>query len=159
LLSVFIERFIPLLKEDEEERTNLNRCIKCNEFTVSPTGICTFCRRKELIERLPNKKLELTAEEWLEVIKEEQDKDWVIFDVRDEEAYKERTLPQAKWLSADLLKDKKILFQKIKPYKSKKLLFFCSSGRLGYLFTLALRKMGFEAYNLKNPESLFQAMP
>lgn len=156
LLSIFLQKFIPLLRENLEEKENFQRCIKCGEFTLSSSGVCGFCRRKELLERVLERKLEIDPEEWIEITASEKCKDWVVFDVREKEDFLQKTLPYAKWLSPQLLEKERELYLNMRPYKNKKLLFFCYTGRVSYLFTLTLRKMGFQAYNLKDPEKIFQ---
>ncbi len=155
LLSIFLNKLIPLLKD--EETISFQKCIRCGEPTVSTTSICTFCRRKELLEKITEKNLEISPEEWQEIVSSPEKENWIIFDVREEEDFLNHTLPNAKWLSPQLLEDKKALYLTMKPYKNKKLLFLCYTGRLSYLFTLALRKLGFNAFNLKEPEKLLNS--
>ncbi len=154
LLSIFLKKFIPLLKDLEEEKT-LVPCLKCGEPTAS-YGICTFCRRVELLKRIESPKLEITPEEWEEIKRTGEVNNWVVFDVREEDDFLNGTLEGAKWLSTQLLEKEKELYKILRPFKRKKLLFICYTGRLSYLFTLKLRKANFEAYNLKNPDLAFK---
>lgn len=155
LLSIFLQKFVPLLKESLEEKEEYQKCIKCGEYTFSASGICGFCRRKELLQRTSERKLEIDFEDWLKISSSHEIKDWVIFDVREKEDFLHKTLPYAKGIPPQLLEKEKELYEKMKPYKKKKLLFFCYTGRTSYLFTLALRKMGFQAYNLRDSEKIY----
>ncbi|MCS7199521.1 MAG: asparagine synthase-related protein [Caldimicrobium sp.] len=144
--SVFLNKFIPLLSSKKESEAFFS-CLKCGEYTSSPNQICGRCRRISLLERIPDRKLEFTREEWFSL----KDKtNWVIFDVREKEDYLQEHLEGAKWVSPNLVEDEKALFKTFKPYKDKNLLFYCYTGRLSYLFVLKLRKLSFKAYNLLN---------
>ncbi|MCS7150191.1 MAG: ATP-binding protein [Caldimicrobium sp.] len=145
LLSVFLKKFIPMIKLDEVAET-FNTCLKCGEYTSSPNQICGRCRRVALLERVSDRKLEFTMEEW-DAISDKND--WLIFDVREKEDFLREHLEGAQFVPHSLLDDEKALYKFFKPYKNKRLLFYCYSGRLSYLFTLKLRKLSFKAYNLR----------
>ncbi|PMP64531.1 MAG: TIGR00269 family protein [Caldimicrobium thiodismutans] len=155
LMSVFLNKFLPLLKEEIKEETQFKPCLRCGEPTASANELCNHCRRIELLERVKDRRLELTFEEWLKYSQGESKESWVIFDVREKEDYLKGALPEAKWISKDLLENERELIKTFKPFRDKNLLFYCYTGRLSYFFTLKLRKLGFKAYNLKHPEEIF----
>jgi hypothetical protein len=80
-----------------------------------------------------------------------------VFDVREKENYEMGTFPLAIWVDPNLVSaEEKEFFKHFKNYRGKELTFFCYSGRLSYLFVLRLRKLGFKAYSIKNPEKLLK---
>ncbi len=158
LMSVFLNKFLPILKEEIKDNFVFKSCLKCGEPTASPNELCGHCRRLELLERIKDRKLELTFEEWQNLLKSEGLDSWKIFDVREKEDYFKEALEGAQWIPKEILDNDKELIKTFKPYKRKKLLFYCYSGKLSYLFTLKLRKLGFEAYNLKDPDELFKKL-
>lgn len=155
-MSIFLNKFLPILKEELKDETEVKPCIKCGEPMASPNGICGHCRRLELLNRVKERELELTFEEWMELSKRNGENSWVIFDVREREDFLNGAFPEAIWIPKEILDSEKKLMKTFKPYREKKLLFYCYSGRLSYFFTLKLRKLGFEAFNLSNPEELLR---
>jgi len=80
-----------------------------------------------------------------------------VFDVREKEDYETGTFPSAIWVDPNFVSaEEKDFFKHFKKYRGKELIFLCYSGRLSYFFVLRLRKLGFKAYNIKNPEKLLQ---
>jgi len=155
LYSVFLNKFLPLLREELKEETPLKPCLRCGEPTSSPNEICGHCRRLELLKQSEERRLELTLEEWRNWLERE---DWVVFDVREREDYLKGAYPGARWASPNLLEEERALYKTFKPFKSKKILLYCYSGRISFLFTVKLRKLGFQAYNLKDPEELLKGI-
>lgn len=155
LLSVFLNKLLPLLKEELKEEAEFKPCLVCGEPTVSPNQVCGFCRRRELLLRVEDKKLEFTVEEFLS-LNEEEKKDFQVFDVREKEDFEKASFLNALWVSSKLLENEKELLKTFKPFRKKNLLFYCYSGKLSYLFVVKLRKFGFRAYNLKDPENLWK---
>ncbi|MEO0224578.1 MAG: hypothetical protein ABIL76_05750, partial [candidate division WOR-3 bacterium] len=52
LLSVFLNKLIPVLREKyKQEKLSFSFCIKCNELTLSPNNLCSYCRRLELLKK------------------------------------------------------------------------------------------------------------
>ncbi|MEZ0344315.1 MAG: TIGR00269 family protein [Caldimicrobium sp.] len=156
VMSVFLHKFLPILKEELKDEAEFRPCMKCGEPTASPNEICGHCRRLELLQRVKERNLELTFEEWMKLLKSNGENSWMVFDVREKEDFLNGAFPEAVWISKEILDSERELIKTFKPYRKKKLLFYCYSGRLSYLFTLKLRKLGFEAYNLKNPEELLK---
>ncbi|MCS7279771.1 MAG: TIGR00269 family protein [Thermodesulfobacteriaceae bacterium] len=153
LLSVFNRRLIPLLKPSEEEV--LETCLTCGEITSSSSKICARCKRISLLEKVSEKTLEVTAEEFLKQTKELEDHNWVLLDLREKEDFERHPIKGACWIPSSLISEGEKKFYKfLKPYKKKILFFTCYSEKLSYLFTLRARKMGFKAYNLKDFENL-----
>lgn len=152
LLSIFLHKFIPLLKEEKTVETFLP-CTKCGEPTTSPNGICGRCRRVDLLNRVPERRLELSLEEWEKIQASPEREEWILFSLREREDQTLDILGPAKEASPDLLLEEKKFFKTFKPFRKRKLLFYCYSGRLGYLFTLKLRKHSFQAYNLRVAEN------
>lgn len=157
-IAVFFNKFLPILREQIEESGPLSPCLNCGEPTSSPNNICGHCRRIMLLKRVEDRQLELDVDALTKIAGEEKD-EWVVFDLREKDDYENLTFPGAKWLPADLIDRPKEFFKTFKPYKGKKLLFFCYSGRISYLFTIKLRKLGFKAYNLKNPKLFIEQYP
>ncbi len=157
LMSVFLHKFLPLVREEIKDEANFKPCVRCGELTPSSNGICTHCRRLELLERVKDRKLEFTYHEWMELLKRDEERaSWVVFDVREREDFLKGAWHEAIWIPKEILENERELIKTFKPFRKKKLLFYCYSGRLSYLFTLKLRKLGFEAFNLKNPEELLK---
>ncbi len=158
LLSIFNKKLIPLLKKTEEKKTeekNLNTCIFCGELTSSYNKICGRCKRISLLEKIRDKTLEISVEEFNRKLEKLESSNYVLFDLRDKEDFDKSPIKGAVQISSDLVLEKKKKFYKfLKPYKKKILFFTCYSKKLGYLFTLKARKLGFEAYNLKDSENL-----
>ncbi len=154
LLSVFLNKFIPLLRENQKEDSGFLPCLKCGEPTVSPNRICGFCRRKELVERIEERKLELTPEEWDTIPAEEKANNWVIFDLRDKDSFEKGALTGARNLPIESLDNFERYLKVFKSYRNKNILLYCYTGRLSYRMTLFLCKHGFRAFNLRNPEKV-----
>lgn len=154
LLSVFLKKFIPLLREGHRDERAFTACQKCGEPTVSPNGICGFCRRKELLARVEERKLELTPEEWTAIPEELKEKDWVVFDLREKDSFERGALKGAKNLPIDLTDGFDKYLKLFKTFRNKNILLYCYSGNLSYRLTLFLRRHGFKAYNLRDPEKL-----
>ncbi len=157
LLSIFMKKLLPLLpKEEMERKDEFVPCQVCGEFTPSKSHVCVKCRRVSLLQRIEDKRLERTAEEFLKFYSQNHDK-IVVFDVREKEDYEMGTFPSAIWIEPNLISaEDKDFLKPFKNYREKELHFFCYSGRLSYLFVLRLRKLGFRAYNIKNPEKLLK---
>jgi uncharacterized protein (TIGR00269 family) len=133
LLSVFTKKLIPLIKSNYKEEV-LSLCIKCGEITSSQDKICSRCKRIELLEKIDNKTLELTKEEFEDYIKN-LNSNWVLIDLKNRE---------------NLLNEStKKLKRFFKSYRDKHIFLTASEPEIGYLFTLKLRKLNFKAYNIK----------
>ena len=108
------------------------------------------------MQRVEDKRLEWTSDEFLKYYLQNRDR-IVVFDVREKEDYEVGSFPSAIWIDPNLISvEERDFFKHFKNYRRKELFFLCYSGRLSYLFVLRLRKLGFKAYNIKNPEKLFQ---
>jgi uncharacterized protein (TIGR00269 family) len=156
LFSIFRKKLIPLIKKNLiEKKENFVPCEICGEPTPSKSGLCAKCRRVKLLERMKERKLEYQPEEFLKLVGDGQEKDFVVFDVKLREDYEKESFPGAIWIDPTLLsKDDKTLLKTFKPYRKKRLFFMCYTGRTSFRFVLRLRKLGFLAYNLANPKDL-----
>jgi uncharacterized protein (TIGR00269 family) len=156
IFSIFRKKLIPLIKKNlKKEKEEFFPCENCGEPTPSKSKLCAKCRKVKLLERVKEKKLEYSPEEFLKFVEENKEKDFVVFDVKLKEDYEKESFPGAIWIDPTLLsKDDKTLFQTFKPYKKKKLFFMCYTGRTSFRFVLRLRKLGFSSYNIANPETL-----
>ena len=157
LLSIFMKKLLPLLpKEKLEKEDGFSPCQVCGEPTPSKSEVCVKCRRVSLLQRVEDKRLEWTSDEFLKYYLQNRDR-IVVFDVREKEDYEVGSFPSAIWIDPNLISaEERDFFKHFKNYRRKELFFLCYSGRLSYLFVLRLRKLGFKAYNIKNPEKLFQ---
>ncbi len=134
LLSVFTKKLIPLIKSQGKDEAPLNTCKKCGEITSAPDNVCSRCKRIELLNKVENRVLELTKEEFENYVKT-LNSDWVLIDLKEKEE-----------LLNDSLKKLKKFF---KPYKGKYIFLTHPDPEVGYSLTLKLRKKGFKAYNIK----------
>ena len=159
LLSVFSKKLIPLIKrtQKKEEILEIKKCIKCGEITSSPDQICSRCKRIELLNQITDKTLELSSEEFLDLIKSLEPDEWVIFDIRNKDEYEKRSFNNAKWISPEILdKSNRRIYKTFKPFKTKRIFIYGESEKLSYLLVLKLRKLGFRAFNIKHPKHLLQ---
>ncbi len=129
LLSVFLKKLIPLLKGEETPQVNV--CKRCGGATDSSSGLCGMCRRLQALEGIRDRRLEVTASEC-------EEGEGEIVRVGKEEA---------------LWKDSK-LKKRFSPYRDKKIYIAADLPSIGYRITLRLRKLGFEAFNIRDPENL-----
>lgn len=158
LLSVFSKKLIPLIEKSEKlEKETFTVCKLCGEVTSSLDQVCGRCKRIELLKRVSDRILEVSVEEFKSQIEKMEKDNWVLFDLREKEDFEKFPIKGALWVPSSLLSDPEKKFYKFfRPYKKKILFFTCYSGKLSYLFTLKARKLGFKAYNLKNPEQLYK---
>ena len=140
LLSVFTKKLIPLIKSHStyKEEKSLNICIKCGEITSASDNICSRCKKVELLNKIEDKALELSYEEFKDFVKN-LDSNWVLIDLKEKEHF--------------LNESSKKLIKFFKPYKNKYIFLVSSDPEIGYLFALKLRKKRFKAYSIiKIPE-------
>ncbi|HAA83844.1 ATP-binding protein [Thermodesulfobacterium sp.] len=158
LLSVFVKKLIPLLKTHPDYKlspSEFKSCVKCGEITSSSDEICSRCKRVSLIEKLEDKELELTPEKFREFIENHPKEDWMVFDLREKEDFEKGGFDGALWINPEIVQASYRKLSKLfKPYRNKTLFFYCYTGRLSYLLTLKLRKLGFKAFNISSPERL-----
>ena len=155
LLSIFMKKLLPLLPIEESKKDEeLVPCKVCGEPTPSKSQVCVKCRRVALLQRVEDRKLEWTAEEFLGYYSENADR-IVVCDVREREDYESGTFPSAVWINPNLIsaEDKEFL-RHFKNFRNKEIFCFCYTGRLSYMFVLRLCKLEFKAYNVKNSEEL-----
>lgn len=160
LLSVFLKKFIPLLKThpkyiSKNEIENFKACKKCGEITTSEDLVCSRCKRIELIKNLKDKTLEVTTEQFLSYISSKPKDEWVILDVRSLEDYKKGHFSGAIWLDSKITENQeRKIYKNLKSFKNKTIFLYCYTGALSYYLTLKLRKLNFKAFNIKDPEML-----
>jgi len=138
LLSVFTKKLIPLIKSQYKEELPLNACKKCGEITSAPDNICSRCKRIDLLNKVENRILELTKEEFENYVKN-LNSDWVFIDLKE----------NAELLNKSLKEFKKFL----KPYKDKHIFLVSPDPEVGYFLALKLRKKGLKTYNIKSFEN------
>ena len=151
LLSVFLKKLIPLIKSHPQYKEKLvqpvNICIKCGEATSSSDQICSRCKRIALLNKVSDKTLELSYQEFLKYV-EKLDKEKIAIFVVNEET---DIFPNAIYISSEFLNVSKRKFLKFfKPYKDKILFFYSSDSKQSYLFVLKLKKAGFKVFNIKS---------
>ncbi|QER42200.1 phosphoadenosine phosphosulfate reductase family protein [Thermodesulfobacterium sp. TA1] len=158
LLSVFVKKLIPLLKTHPDYRFSLpevKNCIKCGEITTSADEVCSRCKRVSLLEKIPDKTLEVTPEEFKKFIQTQPRESWVVFDLREKEDFEKGAFEGALWIDPKIVDSSSRKLAKLfKAYRDKTLFFYCYTGRLSYLLTLKLRKIGIKAFNIGSPEKL-----
>lgn len=161
LLSVFLKKFIPLIKSHPQyvnlyNSELLKTCKNCGEITTSEELICARCKRVNLLKKIEDKTLEVSLEEFLNYISSNPKDRWIVFDVRDFEEYQKNHFPEALWLDPNIIDfSNRQLYKKLKPYKNKTIFLYCYTGKLSYFITLKLRKLNFKAFNIRNPKDLF----
>ncbi len=128
-LSVFTKKLIPLLKKSFKTEEEISSCKICGEPTSSKDGICTRCKRKELLSQVEKTPLELS---WEEAQKE-----------------KVRIFPLEELPEGVLEKRKNAILKFFKPYKKEKIGIKGENLKLVYSLVLKLKKLGFEAYLIK----------
>ena len=149
LFSVFNKKLIPLIRLKKEKEI-LRKCKLCEQPTDSLEEICGRCRKIMLLEKVPERKLEITLEEFLEKRVKLSPKDYVVFDLREKEDFEKDSLPDSQWLSSEYLgKSYRELRKFLKPYRGKIVFSRCYRGITSYFFTLKLRKLGFKAFSIK----------
>ncbi len=149
LLSVFLKKFIPLVKNHPEYRkkskSEVEFCKICGETTSSSEKICSRCKRVGLLQKVSDRTLEVDYEEFLKFL-EKGDRDIVLFVIDSDEKIVENT----QFISSELLKwSKRKFFKFFKAYRDRDIFFYSLNPEIGYLFVLKLRKGGFRAFNVR----------
>ncbi len=137
LLSVFTKKLIPLVKSQTfyKKEAFFSTCIKCGEITSALNNICSRCKKLELLNKIEDKTLELTYEEFINFTRN-LNSNWILMELKE---IKEKSL-----LEASLRKLKKFFG----PYKNKHIFLTGENPEDRYLLTLKLRKKGFKVYSI-----------
>ncbi len=139
LFSVFNKKLIPLFLTHPKykKREKIEICQKCKEITTSFEKICSFCKRVEILNKIPERKLKIDFKEFLERFKNLKE-EFLILDLTKKE-------------NEELLKSvKRKIFKKLKKFKHKPIGIFHPNEKEGYFFNLKLRKLGFYSFLLLN---------
>jgi uncharacterized protein (TIGR00269 family) len=161
LLSVFYKKLIPLIKTHPDYKEELSlpvsNCIKCGEITSSADKICSRCKRIDLLNKIEDRNLEVSSEEFFKFIESTEPEERAIYCISEEkpvEFPEEFVLISPTLLSAS----KRKFIKTFRPYKAKTLFLLSASPRVSYLFVLKLRKLGFKAFNIKDPEKVLKSL-